>query len=59
MTLGLDAIKRNLTDEELVFFEADAAARGMSETTYAAMCIREGLAAYERGELEFDRMTTH
>jgi hypothetical protein len=54
--MNIDAIKRGLTDEELVFFEADAAAAGMTEAEYAAMCIRKGLRAYASGELDLEDM---
>jgi hypothetical protein len=53
--MNIDAIKRGLTDEELVFFEADRDALDMSDEAYVVMCIREARAA------EFDEvcMTTH
>lgn len=54
MTLVLDKLKRSLSDEELCFFEADAAALGITELEYMTMLIREGLQAFERGEMEFD-----
>jgi hypothetical protein len=42
MAVDLNSVRDNLTEEELLFAEADAAALGMSLHEYMRMCIREG-----------------
>ena len=45
MELNLEQLKRSLTEEQLAFFEADAAALHMTEHEYALMLIKDELRA--------------